>query len=74
MDCNLPGSSVHGILQATILEWIAIFFSIQGCSHFKHSKVTQANDWTHSFKSHKWVTKEKDKSMRKSDLLVENFL
>jgi len=21
MDCNLPGSSVHGILQARILEW-----------------------------------------------------
>ena len=27
MDCNLPGSSVHGILQARILEWIAISFS-----------------------------------------------
>ena len=25
MDCNLPGSSVHGIVQARILEWIAIF-------------------------------------------------
>ena len=24
MDCNLLGSSVHGILQATILEWVAI--------------------------------------------------
>jgi len=23
MDCNLPGSSVHGILQARILEWVA---------------------------------------------------
>ena len=23
MDCSLPGSSVHGILQAVILEWIA---------------------------------------------------
>ena len=27
MDCCLPGSSVHGILQARILEWIAISFS-----------------------------------------------
>ena len=27
MDCNPPGSSVHGILQARILEWIAIPFS-----------------------------------------------
>ena len=24
MDCSLPGSSVHGILQAGILEWVAI--------------------------------------------------
>ena len=27
MDCSLPDSSVHGILQARILEWIAIPFS-----------------------------------------------
>ena len=27
MDCNLRGSSVHGIFQARILEWIAISFS-----------------------------------------------
>ena len=27
MSCNLPGSSVHGISQATVLEWIAISFS-----------------------------------------------
>ena len=26
-DCGLPGSSVHGILQARILEWVAISFS-----------------------------------------------
>ena len=25
MDCNLPGSSVHGILQARVLEWVAIW-------------------------------------------------
>ena len=24
MDCNLPGSSVHGIFQARALEWVAI--------------------------------------------------
>ena len=28
MDCNLPGSSVHGISQKKILEWVAISFSI----------------------------------------------
>ena len=27
MDCSRPGSSVHGILQARILEWVAIPFS-----------------------------------------------
>ena len=27
MDCSLPGSSVHGIPQARILEWVAIPFS-----------------------------------------------
>ena len=26
MDCSLPGSSVHGILQARILEWVAMPF------------------------------------------------
>ena len=27
MDCSLPGSSVHGILQTRILEWVAMLFS-----------------------------------------------
>ena len=27
MDCSPSGSSVHGILQTRILEWLAIFFS-----------------------------------------------
>ena len=29
MDCNLPGSSVYGISQARILEWVATFL-LQG--------------------------------------------
>ena len=37
MDCSPPGSSVHGILQARILEWVAIPFS-RGSS--------QPRDWT----------------------------
>ena len=28
MDCSLPGSSVHGIFQARILEWVAIAFPL----------------------------------------------
>ena len=27
MDCSLPGSSIHGIIQARVLEWVAIAFS-----------------------------------------------
>ena len=38
MDCSLPGSSVHGILQAKILEWVAI-------PSFKGS--SQPRDQTH---------------------------
>ena len=27
MDCSVPGSSVHGIFQARVLEWVAMAFS-----------------------------------------------
>ena len=37
MDCNLPVSSVHGILQARVLEWIAMPFS---------RALFQPRDWT----------------------------
>ena len=36
MDCSLPGSSVHGVFQATVLEWGSIAFSLpspQACSN-----------------------------------------
>ena len=29
MDCSLPGSSIHGIFQARVLEWGAITFSVE---------------------------------------------
>jgi len=28
VDCSLPGSSIHGIFQARVLEWVAIAFSV----------------------------------------------
>ena len=28
MDCSLPGSSIHGIFQARVLEWVATAFSV----------------------------------------------
>ena len=37
VDCNLPGSSIHGILQASILAWVAISFS---------RRSSRPRDWT----------------------------
>ena len=36
MDCSLPGASVHGIFQASVLEWGAIAFSE---SHTSNSEI-----------------------------------
>ena len=33
IECSLPGSSAHGILQARILEWVAISFSRGSSQH-----------------------------------------
>ena len=35
MDCSLPGSSVHGIFQARVLEWGAIAFSLNSESNLE---------------------------------------
>ena len=35
MDCSLPGSSIHGIFQARVLEWGAIAFSVLVHVHLK---------------------------------------
>ena len=35
MDCSLPGSSVHGIFQARVLEWVAIAFSKKETKSFQ---------------------------------------
>ena len=45
MDCNLPGSSIHGILHARILEWVAVP-SLRGSS--------QLRDWTRIFCITEW--------------------
>ena len=41
MDCSLPGSSVHGIFQARVLEWGAIAFSEETLSKVK----SQPSEW-----------------------------
>ena len=40
MDCSPPGSSIHGILQARILAWVAIFFSRGSSWHRDQSRVS----------------------------------
>ena len=51
MDCSLPCSSIHGILQARVLKWVAISFS-RGSS--------QPRDWTWVVGRHFtiWATRE----------------
>ena len=40
MDSSLPGSSVHGIFQARVLEWGAIAFSSARCANAHNSYDT----------------------------------
>ena len=49
MDCSLPGSSIHGIFQARVLEWGTIAFSVEKKSYLIFSKYTQ-NDCCHILK------------------------
>ena len=39
MDCSLPASSVHGIFQARVLEWVAIAFSANALRTYYKSIV-----------------------------------
>ena len=62
MDCSLPGSSVHGICQARVLEWGAIAFSSGSITSWPiegeavadfilgGSKVTADGDCSHEIK------------------------
>ena len=45
MDCSPPGSSVHGILQARTLEWIAIPFSRRSSQPRDQTQVSCIGRW-----------------------------
>ena len=47
MECSLPGSSVHGICQARVLEWVAIAFSVWAA--YRQLLVTLKPTHLHSF-------------------------
>ena len=42
MDCSLPGSSVHGIFQARVLEWGAIAFSVYAEYIMRNAELDEA--------------------------------
>ena len=54
VDCSLPGSSVHGIFQAIVLEWIAISFSSRSSWPRDGTQVSRIVDRRFTI----WATKE----------------
>ena len=60
MDCSLPGSSIHGIFQARVLEWGAIAFSDdQLRQHVKKQRHYFANKGPYgSSRSESWTIKK----------------
>ena len=60
MDCSLPGSSLHGIFQARILEWVAISFS-KKCTEGLCKKGLNNSDnhdvWSHTQSQTFWTVK-----------------
>ena len=76
MDCSLPGSSIHGIFRATVLEWGAIAFS-HDTECFKHISISalcalQQWAWEKMSQGSAWVpktleTRESESRSVKSD-------
>ena len=54
IDCNLPGSSVHGILHARILEWVAVPFSRESSQPRDQTQVSHIAGRSFNI----WVTSE----------------
>ena len=54
MDCSLPGSSIHGIFQARVLEWVAISFSMGSSWSRDRTQVSYTAGRCFTF----WATRE----------------
>ena len=54
LDGSLPGSAIHGIFQARILEWAAIFFSRGSSQPRDRTQVSCVADWHFTI----WATRE----------------
>jgi len=61
MDCSLPGSSVHGIFQAIVLEWIAISFSKGSFQPRDRTRISRIVDRRFTV----WATREVQLSIEK---------
>ena len=72
MDCSPPGSSVHRILQARIVEWVAISFSRESSQLRDQTQVSRIADRRFNL----WATREapvSPKSSTKKHFLNEQF-
>ena len=56
MDCSLPGSSVHGIFQARVLEWAAV-----------STPLLKELHWNDAHKRHRHTSTEKSGGERRTD-------
>ena len=54
MGCSWPGSSVHGIFQARILEWAAISFSTDSLGELKKKKKQHLSPTPHLLNQNLW--------------------
>ena len=78
MDCSPPGSSVHGILQVRILEWVA--FSFSGGSSWPgdqtHASCTgrQVLYYWDMSEAHYWNTVCKNSSKETAELEKQNYV
>ena len=69
MDSSLPGSAVHGIFQARILEWAAISFSRGSYQPRNQTRVSCIADRLFTI----WATREDKGAYKRLTLSLEKF-
>ena len=77
MGCSLPGSSVHGIFQAGILEWVAVSFSFhqkrwKSPAHFQQLSVKDFRRGNQAFNAGRGACDQVDQGREGFPLLFHN--